>query len=97
MESLDESHGPGWTPSDGIRSERPVFDSSVTQRYEGKTVKERLLEACLDDQFEAAVQSRNRARLIEVLGRVELADQAETLAELVLSGLRVSPSLRLGG
>lgn len=44
-------------------------------RYSGMTVNERLFEAGLMDDFEAAIRARDRARVISVLTRVELSPE----------------------
>jgi hypothetical protein len=49
------------------------------------TVNERLIAAGLLDQFDAAVRDGDRARMIDILGRVELADQAASIIETVLA------------
>ena len=46
---------------------------------------ERLFEAGLLPEWDAAARSRNRDRMIELLGRVDLGDQAEWIADTVLS------------
>jgi hypothetical protein len=49
------------------------------------TVNERLFEAGLSAEWDAAARSRNRARMIELLGKVDLEDQAEWMADTILS------------
>jgi hypothetical protein len=51
------------------------------------TVKERLSEAGLLDQFDVAIRARDRARLVKLLGHVELEDQAEDIADTSLAHL----------
>lgn len=53
--------------------------------YEGMTVNERLYEAGLLDNWNAAVSSRNRGRMIELLEAVDLSDQAEWISDTVLA------------
>jgi hypothetical protein len=53
--------------------------------YSGMTVNERLYEAGLLDAWDAAASSRNRDRLIELLGKVGLSEQAEWISSTVLS------------
>ena len=43
--------------------------------YSGMTVNERLYQAGLMDEFEAAVRGRDRARIIAVLERVALSTE----------------------
>ena len=54
-------------------------------KYAGMTTNERLFEAGLLSEWDAAARSRNRDRMIELLGRVDLGDQAEWIADTVLS------------
>lgn len=54
-------------------------------QYGGMTVNERLFEAGLSAEWDAAARSRNRARMIELLGKVDLEDQAEWMADTILS------------
>jgi hypothetical protein len=49
------------------------------------TTNERLFEAGLLSEWNAAARSRNRERMIELLGKVDLGDQAEWIADTVLS------------
>ena len=53
--------------------------------YAGMTVNERLFEAGLMPEWDAAARSRNRERMIELLGKVDLGDQAEWIADTILS------------
>jgi hypothetical protein len=57
-------------------------------RYAGMTLNERLFEAELIPEWEAAARSRNRERMIELLSKVGLGDQAEQIADTVLSNPR---------
>jgi len=50
-------------------------------KFAGMTTNERLFAAGLLDTFDLAARRRDRARMIEVLGKVELADQAERIAD----------------
>lgn len=54
-------------------------------RFAGMTLNERLFEAGLLSEWSAAALSRNRARMIELLGKVDLGDQAESITDTVLS------------
>jgi hypothetical protein len=54
-------------------------------RYGGMTVNERLVESGLIDRFDEAARKRDRAGIIEVLASVELADQAEHIADALLA------------
>jgi hypothetical protein len=49
------------------------------------TTNERLFEAGLMSEWERAARSRNRERMIELLAKVDLGDQAEWIADTVLS------------
>lgn len=49
------------------------------------TTNERLFDAGLLSEWNAAARSRNRERMIELLGRVDLADQAESITDTVLA------------
>jgi hypothetical protein len=53
--------------------------------YSGMTVNERLSEAGLLPEWDAAARSRNRERMIDLLGKVDLANQAEWIADTILS------------
>jgi hypothetical protein len=44
--------------------------------YGGMTVNERLFAAGLLDEFDAAARARDRARMIEILAKVEVGDPA---------------------
>jgi hypothetical protein len=49
------------------------------------TTNERLFVAGLLDTFDQAARSRDRVRMIEVLGKVDLADQADKIADSILA------------
>jgi hypothetical protein len=49
------------------------------------TVNERLYEAGITDAWDTAANSRNRDRMIELLGQVELSDQAERIVDTILA------------
>ena len=49
---------------------------------------EHLFEAGLLSEWDAAAGSRNRERMIELLGKVDLGDQAEWITDTVLSNPR---------
>ena len=53
-------------------------------RFEGMTTNERLFQAGLLDQWDAAVRGRDRACMLRVLAEVDLTDQAEAIADTVL-------------
>jgi len=55
-------------------------------KYAGMTVNERSYEAGIIEDWGRAASSKNRDRMIELLGEVELADQSEQIADLVLGG-----------
>jgi hypothetical protein len=54
-------------------------------KYSGMTVNERLSEAGIMDAWDTAAISRNRDRMIELLGQVELSDQAEQIIDTILA------------
>ena len=54
-------------------------------RFAGMAVNERLWEAGLMEQWDSAVKSRNRVRMIEVLNGVDLASPAEQISDTVLA------------
>jgi len=54
-------------------------------KYSGMTVNERLSEAGIMDAWEAAAHSRNRGKMIELLRRVELSDDAEKIVVTILA------------
>ncbi len=49
------------------------------------TVNERLLNAGLLKEWDKAAQSRNRERMVEILGKVALADRAEVIVSTILA------------
>lgn len=51
----------------------------------GATTNERLWLAGLLDEFERAARARDRAHMIELLCRVELGGQAESIADAILA------------
>ena len=53
--------------------------------YGGMTVNERLVIAGLFEQWDIAVRTRNRQRMIEILGHVALANQAESITDTTLA------------
>ena len=54
-------------------------------KYSGMTVNERLWDAGIMDAWDAAVISRDRDRMIELLGRIELASEAEWIVDTTLA------------
>ncbi len=57
-------------------------------KYSGMTVNERLHEAGIMDAWNTAANSRNRDCMIELLGQVELSDQAEWIVNTILADPR---------
>ena len=53
--------------------------------YSGMTVNERLYSAGLLEQWDAAVVSRNRERMLQLLSEVDLEDQADWIVSTVLA------------
>ena len=53
-------------------------------RYGGMTLNERLCEADLIAQFDAAARARDRIKMVTLLNSVELGDQSETITDAIL-------------
>lgn len=53
--------------------------------YSAMTVNERLFVSGLMGEWDRAVQREDREKLTELLGKVELADQAATIVDSVLN------------
>jgi hypothetical protein len=53
--------------------------------YRGMTTNERLFAANLLPEFNVAARKQDRAKMIELLSRVDLASQAEWIADTVLA------------
>jgi hypothetical protein len=53
--------------------------------YRGMTTNERLYAANLIEEWDEAARNRDRAKMIELLSRVDLASQAESIADTVLA------------
>jgi hypothetical protein len=53
--------------------------------YRGLTTNERLFVADLLEDWEVAVRARDRTKMMELLSRVDLASQAEWIADIVLA------------
>jgi hypothetical protein len=56
--------------------------------FAGMTTNERLGGAGLISEWDAAAKSRDRSRMIEILGKVGLASQADNIADTVLANPR---------
>jgi hypothetical protein len=54
-------------------------------RYRGMTTNERLFAANLLEEWDVAARNRDRAKMRELLSRVDLASQAEWIADTVLA------------
>lgn len=52
--------------------------------YGGMTVNERLCNAGLIAQFDAAARARDRTKMVALINSVELGDQSETIADAIL-------------
>jgi hypothetical protein len=61
---------------------------NTESKYGGMTVNERLSVAGLIDEWDVAAKSRNRDRMIEVLSKVELSQQAAEITDTVLANPR---------
>jgi hypothetical protein len=53
--------------------------------YGGMTTNERLFVAGLLDEFDAAIYAADRHKAIDVLSRVELAEQAASIVDTTLA------------
>lgn len=53
--------------------------------YGGMTVNERLVESGLITEWDSATDSRDRQRMIDVLKKVDLGNQAEQIADRALA------------
>jgi hypothetical protein len=53
--------------------------------FRGMTTNERLMAAGLLDDFDAAAKRRDRAAMIELFDRVDLAGQAPAIADAILA------------
>jgi hypothetical protein len=49
------------------------------------TVNERFFSAGLLEDWDAAKKTRDRTRMIDLLSKVDLADQADVIADTILS------------
>ena len=54
-------------------------------KYGGMTTNKCLFDVGLLPEWQSAARSRNRERMIELLGKVDLGDQAEWITNTVLS------------
>jgi hypothetical protein len=61
---------------------------TISGKYAGMTLDQRLEEARIMDEWKASVNSKNRFRLMDLLAKVELADQAAWISEAALYGPR---------
>ena len=53
--------------------------------YSGMIVNERFFSAGLLEDWDAAKKTRDRTRMIDLLSKVDLADQADVIADTILS------------
>jgi hypothetical protein len=53
--------------------------------YSAMTVNERLAAAGLLDEFDAAIRDGNRSGMIELLGRVELSNEALQIVDKIMA------------
>jgi hypothetical protein len=60
-------------------------DESSDDVYSGMTVNERLFAAGLLNEFDAAVRDGIRSEMIELLGRVELGDEAADIVDKIMA------------
>jgi hypothetical protein len=80
-----ESEQHGWRNIPITLSGAGLTTMQRESRYAGMTTNERLFDAGLLSEWTAAARSRSRERMIELLGKVDLGDQAESIADTVLS------------
>jgi len=52
--------------------------SDEPRKYPGMTLNERLYFSGLIDEWDKAFRARNRARMIAILGQVEIAEEGRT-------------------
>jgi hypothetical protein len=57
---------------------------SSDPNFAGMTTNERLFTAGLMDAFDSAIEARDRDSAIELLGQVDLANQADFIVDTVL-------------
>jgi hypothetical protein len=63
------------------------------QKYSGMTVNERLFAAGLLDEFDTAVNHKNRDKVVALLQQVELSyEQAELITKTIFSRLNQKDS-----
>ena len=67
---------PAWARS--LRTEEDF------ERFRGLTVNERLFAAGLLEEWDAAIRSSDRTRVIELLTKIDLADQATQIVDSLL-------------
>lgn len=60
-------------------------DGLAEQAVHGMTTNERLAAAGLLESFDAAAKMQDRDRMIELLRRTDLADEAVAIAETILA------------
>ncbi|HTT20334.1 MAG TPA: hypothetical protein VMG82_15400 [Candidatus Sulfotelmatobacter sp.] len=63
-------------------------DEPLNIDFAGMTINERLYVAGLMPEWDAAATARDGARMVEILGRIGLANQAEHIADTVLANPR---------
>jgi hypothetical protein len=68
-----------------VSFDMPTTSSPINTDFAGMTTNERLYSAGLMPEWDDAAYSRNREKMIEILGRVGLAGQADNIAENVLA------------
>jgi hypothetical protein len=54
-------------------------------KFAGMTANERLYSAGLSNSFDQAARRRDRARMIEILGKAGLANQADEIIDAILA------------
>lgn len=66
-------------------AERGALSVIINPAYSGMTVNERLFAAGLLNEWDRAVKARDKSRMMDILGQVELADEAEDTTDNLLA------------
>ena len=71
----------GSAEEDGLQQ----WEALLKARFGGMTVNERLIDAAMMRDWDAAVRARNREQMIRILSAVDLGNQAGQIADAVLA------------
>jgi hypothetical protein len=71
-----------------VKTRTETDDMNDKPNYSGVTLNERLFVAGLLHEWDAAVQARDRNRMIELLRKVDLPNDAEPISDKVLANPR---------